>query len=261
MQALLREPLLWFFAAGALLFGLHRALAPGGPATVSRGQAQAALHARLGRAPEAAELAAELEEAAAREALVLEARRLGLADDDPIVKRRLVQKLEALAEALATLDPPDDAALAAQLAAHPERYARPERRTVRQVFLPAPAGEAEAQELLRRLVAGEDPARLGGPFLGGLRFEAHDEAALATRVTGPVARAAFTAPVEAWWGPVASVYGWHLVRVEAVQAGRPGTLAEVGQQLRTDVEVARREAARAALVARARARHPVVVTE
>lgn len=257
MQAVLREPLLWFFAVAGLLFalGVHTRSAP---AEVSVGQVEAALAARLGRMPTEAERAAELEEASIREALVLEARRLDLADDDPIVRRRLVQKMELLAEDLATLDPPDEAALAAQLAAHPERYRRAERRTVRQVFLPE---GADAQDVLRRLAAGAAPGRLGGPFVGGLDFTLHTEAELARRVSAPVARAAFEAAPGVWVGPVGSVHGRHLLLVEAVAPGGPASLDEVRAEVRRDLEVARRDEARAAVRRRALRLHPVVVTE
>ena len=257
MQRLLREPLVWFFSLAGLLFALFGARAPLDPVVVSRAQVSAALAAKLGRAPSAAELEAEVALVAEREALVLEARRLGVADDDPIVKRRLVQKMEQLAEDLATLRPPDEAALAAHLAADPARYARPERRTVRQVFLPEPATEREAQAVLQALAAGADPGRLGRAFAAGAHFAAHTEAELGRRVSGPVAAAAFAAVPGRFVGPVRSVYGWHLIRVEAVEAARPAALDEVRAQVRRDLEVARRDAARVEARLRARARHPV----
>jgi hypothetical protein len=56
------------------------------------------------------------------EMAVREARALGLDRDDAIIRRRLAQKVEFLADDLGSLPEPDDAALAAHLAAHPDRF-------------------------------------------------------------------------------------------------------------------------------------------
>ena len=94
-----REPLLHFLLLGALLFVLHRAwqgLQPSDRLIVIT----PALHAdlerelavELGRAPDAAELAAALETWKSEEVLFREGVRLGLDDDDPLVRRRSARR-------------------------------------------------------------------------------------------------------------------------------------------------------------------------
>jgi len=255
-----REPLVAFFAAALGLFALHGARAPseGGAIVIRRAEVIAAQTARLGRAPTEAELAVSIDRRAETEALVREARRLGLADEDPIVRRRLAQKMELLAEDLATLEPPSEAELRAQLEAEPERYAAPARRSVRQVLL---RDEAAARDAAARLAEGAEPGTLGRPFAGGLWFPARTEAQLASVLSAEVARAAFEAAPDTWVGPVKSVFGWHLLRVERVWASGAPELSNVRERVQADVERARRGRAKDDVRAKARARYSVEVVQ
>lgn len=258
LRRMSREPLVAFFGVALALFALHGARASD-PAriVVSRAEVLRAQRARLGRAPTEAELEGAIARAVESEALVREARRLGLAEEDPIVRRRLAQKMELIAEDLAALEPPSDEALQEHLSSHPERYRRPERRTVRHVFVEG--GEAEAQQILRQLQGGAAPEGLGRPFAAGRVFRARTEAALGRILGADVARAAFVADEGAWTGPARSVYGWHLLRIESVAPGGSPPLEEVRAEVERDLERARRAAARDDVRARAVERFEVEV--
>src|SRR5215471_5929754 len=126
VRRLLREPLLHFAVLGALLFALQtRYAASSGrrivvDASMLRGLRQDFLR-RTGSMPDAAEEAALVEQYLDNEVLVREALALGLDRGDMIVRRRLVQKMEFLAE---TLDAPaeaSDAELEGYLRSHSER--------------------------------------------------------------------------------------------------------------------------------------------
>ena len=177
-----------------------------------------------------------------------EARALGLDRNDPVIRRRLRQKLEFLSEATADQNEPSEAELRRWLDHHPERYRRPATYSFQQVFLDPsrgndprggdePSGQ-RAAGLLRRLngASPPDPASLGDPLLlvepsftalSGTELERlfgrQFAAALARLQPGP-----------AWVGPLRSGYGEHLVRLRERQPGALPPLAEVRQAVELD---------------------------
>ncbi len=257
---------LQFLVLGGSLF----ALAPrsNDRAVTIDGRALAALQAdearRLGVAALDAGQARSLATRAIEdEILVREARRLGLDRDDAIVRRRLVQKVLFLAEELGGASrSPTEAELVAFFERHRERYAVEARVRFVQVF----AKTREAAEALRPSVAAfakatPDPEAVP-PFGDPLpvpRLVSASSAELARRYGGELARAAGSLPPGAWSGPIASSYGWHLVRVIARQDGRKARFDEVAGALRLDYLVAQQEEAVARFLSDAFRRYDVVV--
>lgn len=181
------------------------------------------------------------------DALFEQALALGLQESDPVVRRRLAQRLELAARDAVRADPPGDAELAAFLAAHPERFARPARIRLSQVFVSrqrhGAALERDARALLARLrreaVPPERAAAWGDPSLLPARTPLRAVGDLA-RDFGP----RFADAVEAlstgeWSGPVASGFGLHLVYVVEREAARLPALAEVRDAVRDALEVER----------------------
>jgi peptidyl-prolyl cis-trans isomerase C len=267
VRRLVREPLLHFLVLGAALFAWHRAVAPPAEgdaivvtAAVQRGFRQEHLR-RHGRLPTPEEERALVERYVDTEVMLREALALGLDRGDIIVRRRLVQKMEFVSASLEPHVAPTDADLEALLARNAERYMLASRLTLEHVFVSSgthPAdGAAVAAELRERLVAGEDPARLGEPFLRGRTFRAQSEGELGG-VFGPAFATAVAAlPPDEWSAPIASSFGWHVVRVSERSGGRRATVAEVRRELERDWDEERRaESARTALQ-RLRARYDV----
>ena len=157
---------------------------------------------------------------------------------DVVVHRRLSARMRALLEAEALRDEPEEAELADALARHAERFALPPRVRVTHVALRDDGSAATAPTELP-LQSERDLARqLGAGF----------------------ARAAFTAPVGEWSGPVVAPSGLHRFRVEQREPARAPALATVRNQVR---ELVRRERADAAVrdaLAALRARYAVSIT-
>ncbi|MBZ5710400.1 peptidyl-prolyl cis-trans isomerase [Nannocystis pusilla] len=254
-RALLREPLVQFLVLGLALFALHARVRPDPDANmrVDLARVEAArqgLGARLGHAPADAELAAALREALDDERMVREAVRLGLDRDDPIVRRRLIQKLRLAYESSADLDPADDAALLAQRDAEPQRYTAPARLALTQIL--AARGrhaepEAAAREFARALEAGADPAGLGDPGPHARRLGLRPVADYAG-MFGPEFAAALEGMPEGTWSIVQSKIGAHAVRVDARAPAELLPLAAARARLQADLAERRRaEAVRLAL--------------
>lgn len=256
---LLRHPLTWTALLALVVAGLDLR---------ARGDAQAGEHIRIsaetitalearmaagGLPPSPAEVDAALEALVREEIFVREARRLGLDRGDPVVRRRLVQKVEFVVEGGAGAGTPDEAELEAWLAAHPGDFAQPERLSLVQVFLSeARRGEAlsdDAADALSALRGGADPAALGDPFIHGAGFQQQSPERLQAIFGAELAEALATLEPGSWRGPLPSPYGLHLVRLEDRSPARQPPLDEV----RAEVEAAWRAAREAEALDRAEA--------
>jgi hypothetical protein len=265
---LLREPLAQFLAVAAVLFAAHTALAGPSPAddviVVGEGRINQLVESfRLvsGRPPSPPELAALVDDFVAEEIAYREAVALGLDADDTVVRRRMRQKLEFLLEDMGAIEEPADDELEALLAADPARYAEPERRTVEQALASGDrrgeGARAHAGQLLDQLRGGAEARGVGDPSLLPVRAPLMTRDALATLFGREFAAAAFAAPAGDWFGPVASPFGAHAVRVSEIVPGRPATVAGVRDRLRADWIDARRHERRAAEERRMRERYDV----
>ena len=227
LRRLLREPAVQFALLGAAFFGLHSILQG------QRGEARTIVITRAALAAEPGAASAEevipmdrlrerVDRAIDDEVLYREALAQGLDREDPIVRRRLVQKMEFLSEDLAEVAPPSDAELESFRLAHAELFTEPAWLSFSQLFLERERHgaqlDSDARALLARLAGGPSsaavPGGLGDPFLPGSRFERQTERRLVGIFGEDFARAAFGLERGRWQGPVASAFGLHLVRVE-----------------------------------------------
>src|SRR3954449_8124264 len=176
IRTLLGEPMLHFLLIGIALFGAYRWVSPGDSGgrriVITRGVIDDLVTqhvAARGREPSTTELNHLMESYVRDEILYREGVRLGLERDDIVVKRRVRQKIEMIAEEDASTRAPTDADLSAYLMANPARFVQPAIVTFEQVFIgestPGPDvvhAAAVAREALRK---GADPEVLGRPTL------------------------------------------------------------------------------------------------
>jgi hypothetical protein len=256
MARLLREPLVHFGLIGASLFIAFSAISAreDAPAddeivvTAGRIEHFAALYERTyQRPPTDAELDGLIASFVREEAAYREGVALGLDRDDTVVRRRLRQKLDFIAEDLASQVEPTDDDLAAHLAGHPDDFRLEPRVSFRHIFFDQVGRgrdlESDIEAMRMRLAADpdQDASGLGDRIL--LEHDYNDmpasEATLLFGGTFGQEIAGFEVGV--WSGPVLSGYGAHLVRVDARQAGRLPALDEVRAAVRRDWDSARRE--------------------
>jgi peptidyl-prolyl cis-trans isomerase C len=227
---LLREPLLHFLLAGALLFAADAALrenaAP--PERVIRITAaeidrlRAQWTRQYQRTPGPMELRGLVDARVREEVLYREALAMGLDEDDGIIRRRLAQKLEFLIEDLAAAREPTEAELRAYFAAWPERYRLPARVTFSHVYFSPDRGarraEADASIVLTSLrpeTLAAAAADRGDSFIMGASHREQSPQDLEAVFRARVRRSFARSRAGVWSKPIASAYGWHLVRIEA----------------------------------------------
>ncbi|MCX4240033.1 peptidylprolyl isomerase [Paraliomyxa miuraensis] len=231
---------------GALLWVAHRlATGPELDAVVVSAPTVSALRsawqAQHGRPPSAEELTALVDEHVEQELLVREARAQGLDLADPIVRRRLIQKMQFVLEEAEPIEDPGDEVLEAWLTAHADAHRRPPRRGFTHAFVAGQGTEAEARAhaLARQLERGDDPATLGDPFAHGHVQGPADHDALVRRYGEPLAQAVAAAPRDRVV-VARSSFGWHALRIEDERPGRLPALAEIRARVLADWQQQRR---------------------
>ena len=266
MRRLLREPLLHFFLMGTVMFGvygwLHRgSMNSANEILVTRGQVQnlRLQFERVWQRPATKqELQGLVDNWVREEIFYREGTAMGLDRDDPVVRRRIGQKLEFILES-ATPPVPTDAELQAWLDAHPHDYRIEPTYSLRQVYFdPARHGarlEADIAAARRTLESGKAVA--GDVTMLPPTMEAVSAIEM-TRVFGnEFGEGLRLLPLNSWQGPVRSGYGLHLVELTANEAGRHATLADVRAQVERDLSRARAEEASAAFYDKLRANYAV----
>ena len=265
-----RDPILHFLLIGGLLFWLYGRVAPmdnGGErivVTQAMVDELAQQHqARWMRPATEQELAYLVDAHVRDEVMYREGLTLGLDRDDPVIKRRVRQKLDVMFEEQLAAAAPSDAELSAHLARHAARFTRPASLSFEQIFFDGSAKEPAVERAVAAaqgaLARGVDAQALGQPTLLPRSVEQQ-----------PVDRikrdfgAAFTErlnqlPEGAWSGPVASSLGAHLVRISARTPAVLPPLDEVRQQVLRDWENERRDRSREQSYRALRERYEVVI--
>ncbi len=266
LPTLTREPLLWFFLIGALLFLLEGVFASGSEETTIEISPEIEQRitdqwrSQLGRAPTAQERKGLLDQWLKEEIYYREALRLNLDDNDTIVRRRLVQKLTFLTEDIATAIEPSDAELTAYFEEHQERYAQPARYSFRHRYFSSDrrndAG-ADAQAALDALAAPADAERLGDPFMLQLAFAERSQRQIADLFGREFAAALTRVTGDDWSGPIQSAYGWHLVQLQDRQPARQLPFEAVRERVLADYTLDRRAAANDAYFEQLRSRYRI----
>lgn len=246
---LLREPLLHFALAGAVLFAayawLNRDESAASDADLTIQITERELtwlvdtSTRMWqRPPSENELQGLVAEYLREELLAREARELELDRDDTIVRRRLAQKMNFILEDTARLASPTDADLRARFDADPARFRTAARSSIHQVYFStgkrgdrAAAEARQALDQLRGGVGAVDPAELGDASLLPQVLVDAGESAIAGHFGAGFARAVGAMVPGEWQGPIESEFGVHLVLVTARDEGKPRAFEEVRADL------------------------------
>ncbi|HYD50419.1 MAG TPA: peptidylprolyl isomerase [Terriglobales bacterium] len=159
---------------------------------------------------------------------------------DPVVRRRLAQRVRLLIESESELEEPTEEEIAAAYASAPPRSEVRVRLT--QIFFAgADSDEAMARAqwtwtaLLAEARSGDHVAGLGDLFVEAVDLPALSQTQLARRFGETVASAALAQPLHQWSPPVVSAYGVHLLWVDKRTGGEPLSLAEAGPALRAQL--------------------------
>jgi peptidyl-prolyl cis-trans isomerase C len=251
VQRWLREPLLHFLLIGVALFAMYAYTQRGRGGVESSKQIQLTLDdlvqmniyfaSQWKRPPTPAEFQAMVNDKVREEILYREALAIGLDKDDTIVKRRMAQKMQFLAEDVAAAHEPSGAELQAWFDKNSGKFALPSRYSFRHLYFATdrrgPRAQADAAAVLTQLAGQPADSKLAASVADRFMFQDYygDRApsAIAKEFGSPFAVALAGVKPGTWQGPIESGYGWHLVFVDTVIPGHIPTLEEIESDVKT----------------------------
>jgi hypothetical protein len=214
------------------------------------------------RPPTETELQGLIESYIKEEVYYREALALGLDQNDTILRRRLMQKMEFLSNDLAELNTPDETALNKYFLDNQEKYELPARVSFTHIYFSLDKRGAKASEDAKSVLSGLNVLRapeLGDSFM--MEYDFVQETPFEVeRLFGDVfAETLFTLEPGVWQGPIESGYGHHLVRItEKIEARLP-ELASVIDKVRTDLMFEQRQKMNKEIYEKFKERYEVVV--
>lgn len=262
MKPIVEHPIVHFLVAGLVLFVLFEGRKDRGAErsliTVDRDALLTQLQFRataFDREMAERELASQSEVELRRmiddyvreEALYREAKALGLAEDDEVIRGRLVQKLEFILEgfAPASVDP-NSGDVAEYFEAHRHDYTMGPYLTFAHVFFRKAnrsrdeclaTAEAKLGELNRKAVPFDEAGQHGETFRYHTKYFGKTPGHIASQFGTPMSEAIFELGPDdrLWRGPFESPDGFHLVMVTENQPKREPELGDVEHRVREDM--------------------------
>jgi hypothetical protein len=269
---LLKEPLVHFLALGALLFVLYGVIGEDQERpteiVVTEGKIDNIIELWIRtrqRPPTQQELQGLIDDYVIEEILYREAKALGLDEDDTIIRRRLRQKMEFVADDVAAIAKPTDQDLQEFLDDNPSVFRLDAFITFEQIFFNEDRrGEKALDDAVGardRLIAGPagDPRMLGDGIPLPYHLEASSSRDISSMFGPDFANELLTLPVGEWSGPVPSGFGLHVVRVTAMEPGRDPTLGEVRDAVARDWSSERRKQVRDQMYDSFRERYTIII--
>ena len=271
-----KEPLVYFFVLGFVVFALHSFLNraeqdDSDPFTVNVASTdiewiKASFEARMKRGPTQKELQILIDQYIRDEILHREALAMDLDDRDLVIQRRLVQKLTFVFEDLAETVEPTDDELLAYLEENQEKYRISETLSFHQVYF-SPEKRKTAVEDANAIVAKlklreippEEAVMLGDTTLIDTSFRNKSPTEVARVLGQSFTDTLFALGEPGWQGPIASTFGWHLVYIDDRIPAKMPALETIRGDVKYDFMYARKKEVIDAAYNAARSRYAVYV--
>jgi len=251
MKRLLREPLVHFLLLGALLFGVYAYVDRGRGGVEPSRQIQLSLddlaqlamlfQSQWRRDPTPEEWSRMVETKVQEEVLYREGLAMGLDKEDAIVKRRMAQKMQFIAEDVAAARAPTEAELRAWFEKNADKFKEPTRVSFRHLYFSPDKRGVRAKDdaigALGKLAGQPEDAKFAATLADPFMFQEYyrDRAPdYLGKEFGPVfALAVVKLPAGSWQGPIESGFGWHLVYVDTKVPGRVPSFEEIEGNVKT----------------------------
>lgn len=273
MKKILREPLLHFLLAGAILFvvwGYWGNDSEPDNEQIIVGSAQIeqikdAWEIQWRREPTEEELDSLIEQFIEEEALYREALAMGLEKDDTIIRRRLAQKMRFLIQDITDQNQPKEAELNVFFKKSQEQFRSPARISFTHIYFNQDQREntalKDAGEVLVRLQSSnpERAPELGDPFMLNHAYAEITQQETAKLFGKTFAEELFTLASGSWQGPIRSGYGIHLVRLVDHTPSRIPEFSEVASQVREEYINVQRQKANEEAISALKDRYEIVV--
>jgi peptidyl-prolyl cis-trans isomerase C len=273
MKKLYKEPLLHFLIIGALIFVVFSIVnkdeidVSGNKIVVSTAEIErlsANWSKKWNRPPTDTELIGLVDSFIKEEVYYREALALGLDQNDTILRRRLMQKMEFLSNDLAELNQPDESALNKYFLDNQDKYELPARLSFTHIYFSLDKRGAKVVEDAESVLAGLDALRAperGDSFMMQYDFVQETPFEVERLFGKDFAEELFTLETNNWQGPIESGYGLHLVRISEKIDSRMPELASVSEKVRTDLMFERRQKMNKEIYERFKERYEIVIED
>jgi hypothetical protein len=273
MKKYYKEPLLHFLIIGALIFVLfsivskEEDIVSGNEIVVSTAEIERLSDnwsRKWNRPPTGSELQGLIDSYIKEEIYYREALALGLDQNDTILRRRMMQKMEFLSNDLAELNTPDETALNQFYIDNQEKYKLPARISFTHIYFNQDKRGArafeDAKSVLSELNALRTP-ELGDSFMMEYDFVKETSYEVERLFGKGFAEKLFALETNTWQGPIESAYGLHLVRISEKIDSRTPELASVIDKVRTDLMFEQRQKMNNEIYERFKERYEIVVED
>ena len=242
MRRLFKEPFVQFIILGALLFAAH-SLWAGKKSEANTIRVSADTVERLKtiyageqrRIPNDDDMKALVSAYVEEEALSREAEKLGLGEDDTIIRRRLAQKMRFMTENVGKPVTPKGAVLEVWYQDNLDRFKQASRISFQHIYLSPENNndiEGRAAKLREQAISGTEWKSLGDPFIMSRSLSRVTQKDLERAYGSAFAKAIIALPANEWSTPIESAFGLHIVKISERENGRQPSFEDV----RTDVE-------------------------
>ena len=236
----MKEPVVWFILIGVLLFTAERFTGPQ-PIIVDdtvRIQIASLWETQMGQPPSQQELDSLVHNWVREEVFYQESLRLGLDNEDTIIRRRLVQKLTFLAQEVN-----EDTITREDLELYYNNnindYTLPVRYSLSQIYFSDPSQAPAIEEALE---AGQSWRNLGQSSLLQRSLVRKNIREITSTFGNEFVGQIDLLQEGEWAGPISSTFGLHLVRLDATIPTEVTPLPYIEKQVMTDLMHERREA-------------------
>ena len=273
-----KEPLLHFLFIGAIIFVVfsivnkEEAAVNGNKIVVSSAEIERLSgnwSKKWNRSPTEKELQGLIGSYIKEEVYYREALALGLDQNDTVLRRRLMQKMEFLSNDLADLSNPDETALNDYFLENQDKYELPARISFTHIYFSLDKHGNQifdnAGKVLADIQASSPPIprapERGDSFMLQYDFTLEAPFEVARLFGQGFAEQLFQLDAGDWQGPIESGYGLHLVRINEKVDARMPELASVIDKVRTDYMFEQRQKTNKAIYERFKERYEIVVED
>jgi hypothetical protein len=269
------EPLFQFFLIGATIYGVYALFgktdynADENTVIVTEGEMawmQDSWSKRWNRPPTEAEFKGLIDQHIEESILYQESLKMGLDENDVIIRRRLAQKLRFLQEDLVKAGEPSGEELVLYFNENVDQYSSEELITMTQIFFDPDKRDArtlsdaenEKRELLKINFADIDPSDYGDRFMLQNYYPRHTQTEISKLFGSEFAQSVIALEVGQWHGPMLSGYGTHLVYIsERTEPVQP-IFADVQELVVEDWKIARQQEVNDLFIASLVARYTII---
>jgi hypothetical protein len=219
---------------------------------------------RWNRPPTETELKGLVDSYIREEVYYREALALGLDQNDTILRRRLMQKMEFLSNDLAELNQPDEVSLNKYFLDNQDKYELPARVSFTHIYFSLDKRGAKVVDDAKSVLSGLNALRapeLGDSFMMQYDFVQETPFEVERLFGKGFTNQLFKTDTNTWQGPIESGYGLHLVRISEKIDSRMPELASVIDKVRTDLMFERRQMMNKDIYEKFKERYEIVVED